>query len=127
MTLRKPLDVIENLLPHIGILIFDRSAEVLLLAVYHRVFPAHAVLAKKIASDPRTCWLSIATVPAGDAIPKMLATMKLPIRANSSVAPVAISRSKCFLSDFSSSGLPVWGLITSRQICCWGSPTQSKP
>ena len=53
MTLRKPLDVIENLLPHIGILIFDRSVDVLLVAVHHRLFPVHPGLRKNIKRAPQ--------------------------------------------------------------------------
>src|SRR2546423_15503206 len=73
---------------------------VLFVAVHHRLLSAHPGLCKKIASAPRTCWLSVATVPAGGGIPQKLETMKLLTRACSSVVLIAISRLKCFLSDF---------------------------
>ena len=84
------------------------------------------VSAKNIASDPRTCWLWIATVPAGGVIPKIVATIKLLIRACSSAAPISSSLGKCFLSDFGSSGFSVYGLTTMRQILSCGIPSPTK-
>jgi hypothetical protein len=39
------------------------------------------VLAKNFKSDARACWLSIARVPAGGAVPRIVAEVKLPISA----------------------------------------------
>src|ERR1700730_11968549 len=62
------------------------------------------VLAKKIDSIARDDSFLIGCVPAGGVIPKIFATIKLPIRACSSAAPPAISRGKCFFSVPSSNG-----------------------
>jgi hypothetical protein len=53
---------------------------------------------KKIDSIARDDSFLIGCVPAGGVIPKIFATIKLPIRACSSAAPTAISRGKCFFS-----------------------------
>jgi hypothetical protein len=115
VALRKALDLIEDLsashsYPHIRS--GRRRAPV--VAVHHRLLRPHPGLGKKRERPGARAWLSIATVPAGDATPRILATMKLPIRACSSISPAAISRLKCLLSDFSSKGLA--GLGVDHQL-----------
>src|SRR5580704_15993427 len=84
------------------------------------------VLAKKIDSIARDDSFLIGCVPAGGVIPKIFATIKLPIRACSSAAPTAISRGKCFFSVPSSNGLPVCGFTTNWQIIACGTPKPTR-
>src|SRR6476646_1517955 len=84
------------------------------------------VFAKKIDSIARDDSFLIGCVPAGGVIPKIFATIKLPIRACSSAAPTAISRGKCFFSVPSSNGLPVCGFTTNWQIIACGTPKPTR-
>src|SRR5580693_6192719 len=84
------------------------------------------VFAKKIDSIARDDSFLIGCVPAGGVIPKIFATIKLPIRACSSAAPTAISREKCFFSVPSSNGLPVCGFTTNWQIIACGTPKPTR-
>jgi len=106
---------------------------VLLVAVHHRLFPVHPGLRKNIKRAPRRCGLSSAaagwrchpenSVSHEIAYPRMQLDR---VSWQSLTKSVAIPRLKCFLSDFASRGLPVWRLITSRQICSCGIPNPAK-
>src|SRR6478735_4906061 len=84
------------------------------------------VFAKKIDSIARDDSFLIGCVPAGGVIPKIFATIKLPIRACSEAAPTEISRGKCFFSVPSSNGLPVCGFTTNWQIIACGTPKPTR-